>query len=423
MPDRLVSDFLKYPEGNIFIFRKHQNTLLRSAFMAIKKEIYELGLEGEFEFIPSRLMIEDKTNLTKFYFFGLDDEAKIRSTVLDHGYPFRYWFEEFQENKRTQDLEQIDDVLDTFIRVKLPKGMKHQVFFTGNRPRNKYAPFNVYLDKIQESNDEDTLFIDDISYEDMKDKNGEWLLSEQQLAKIQRVKERDYPTYKWRYHAKAVGEESQIYNVDLMKRIKSHLDLPMGEYIVSYDISVDTGYQISATTFGAVGYTNKQNVVILNTYYFSPDAKIRNRIPERVLMPHMVAMTQGEKKAPTEFSKDLQNFESRTSNETGLYCEQKIIDSAEGALRNQYFKDTGQYLRTVSKMDKDDMIEVSRDVMIERQVYVVDRPENEIFWFEMTKYQRDMSDPFNPKLVKVDDHTCDWYQYYCVKNKQKLGIR
>jgi phage terminase large subunit len=391
--------------------------------MAIKKEIYELGLASEFEFIPSRLMIEDKTNLTKFYFFGLDDEAKIRSTVLDHGYPFRYWFEEFQENKKTQDLDQIDEVLDTFIRVRLPKGVKHQAFFTGNRPRNKYAPMNVHLDRIQQAHDDDTLFIDDISYLDMKDKNGEWLLSEQQLEKIMRVKERDPNTYEWRYHASAVGEESQIYNVDLMRKIKSHLDLPLGEQIISFDIVIDTGYQVSATTFGAVGYTNKQNVVILNTSYFSPDSKIRQRIPEKVLAPHQVANSQGEKKAPTELSNDLQDFQRKVTKITGLYCEEKIVDSAEGALRNQYFKDTGQFLLTVSKMEKDDMIELSRDVMIERQVYVVDIPENEIFWFEMTKYQRDMSDPFKPKIVKIDDHTCDWYQYYCVKNKQKLGIR
>jgi len=423
MPEKLVSDFLKVPDGNVFIFRKYQNTLRRSAFMAIKKEIYQLGLQNDFNFVPSALYIEDKTNLTKFYFFGLDDEAKIRSTVLDHGFPFRYWFEEYQENKRISDLEQVEDVLVTFLREKLPKGIKHQVFFTGNRPKNNYDPFNVHLDRVVENKDDDTLFIGNISYQDMVDENGDSLLSDQIIEKIKRVKERDPRTYKWRYHSVAVGEESQIYNVDLIKKINNFQDLPDGEYIMSYDIVIDTGYQVSATTFGAVGYTNKQNVVILNTYYFSPDKEIKKRIPEYILRPHMIATSAYDKKAPTQFVHDLIDFEKRINNETNLYCEQKYVDSAEGALRNQYRNDTGQYLRIVRKTDKDTMIEQSRDVMIERQVYVVDRPENEIFLFEMEKYQRDMSNPLMPKIIKVDDHTCDTYQYYCVMNLQKLGLK
>lgn len=423
MPEKLVSDFLKVPDGNVFIFRKYQNTLKRSAFMAIKKEIYSLGLQDDFNFVPSALYIEDKTNLTKFYFFGLDDEAKIRSTVLDHGFPFRYWFEEFQENKRISDLEQVEDVLVTFEREKLPDGIYHQAFFTGNRPKNNYEPFNIYLDKIIEQKDEDTLFISDISYKDMVDKEGNSLLSDQILKKIERVKERDEKTYKWRYHSIAVGEDSQIYNMELIRMIDDQNDLPQGEYIMSYEIFIDTGYQVSATTFGAIGITNLQNIVVLNTYYFSPDGDIRKRIPDKVLAPHKVAMSQMEKKAPSEFAKDLVLFEQTNTKETNLYCENKYVDSAEGALRTQYFKDTGQFLRTVRKVDKDDMIEQSRDVMIERQLYVVDRPENQIFMFEMSKYQRDMSNPQNPKIVKVDDHTCDWFQYYCTMNQQRLGLR
>lgn len=419
VPEKLLYDFLKYPEGNVIIFRRHQNSLLRSSFSAIRKVIRKYGLENEFEFKESRLIIEDKITGTRFYFFGLDDENKIRSTEMEVGYPFRYWFEEFQENKTLRDIEQIDDILDTFIREQLPEGMYHQALFTGNRPRNKYAENNVYLDKKKEYADEDTMF-HYTTYMDMVDnETGETLLSEQQLSKIAKTKERDPNTYEWRYLGKAVGEESQIYNVDLMKRVKK---LPDDEFLIDVGLSVDTGYQISATTFLAIGITNKLNPVILNTYYFSPDKEIMKRIPNYILEPHNIAHTLSQKKAPSEFSRDLYNFREKIKvmHEVDVY--EPLIDSAEGGLRTQFFRDYGEFLKTVRKKEKDLMIEDSRDVMIERQVYVMDIPENEIFWFEMQKYQRDMSNPERPKIIKVDDHTCDAFQYWCSMNMNELEI-
>lgn len=424
VPDKLVKDFLKVEWGNVMVFRKNQNTILRSSYEAIRKTIYKYGLQDDFDFIESRLIIEDKTNGSRFYFFGLDDENKIRSTVMKYGMPFRYWFEEFQENKTLGHLEQIEDLLSTFFREKLPKGFKHQALFTGNRPRNVHAPFNVYIDnKRKYAEEDDALFVYS-DYEHMVDNDtGETLLSEQELSRIERVKERDNKTYLWRYKGLAVGDETQIYNMDLVETIGSINDLPDDEYIIDFDIIIDTGYQVSATTFGALGYTNKQNVVLLGVAYYSPDKTIIKRIPEEILEPHEVAMTIAEKKAPSEYVTKLYEFEQRITETYNLYIDEKYIDSAEGGLRTQYYKDYGEFLRTVTKKDKEDMIEDSRTVLVERQLYVLDIPENKIFMFEMTKYHRDMTNPERPKIVKVDDHTCDWWQYYCVMNLNKLGLR
>lgn len=424
VPDKLVKDFLKLEWGNVMVFRKNQNTILRSSYEAIRKTIYKYGLQDDFDFIESRLIIEDKTNGSRFYFFGLDDENKIRSTVMKYGMPFRYWFEEFQENKTLGHLEQIEDLLSTFFREKLPKGFKHQALFTGNRPRNVHAPFNVYIDnKRKYAEEDDALFVYS-DYEHMVDNDtGETLLSEQELSRIERVKERDNKTYLWRYKGLAVGDETQIYNMDLVETIGSINDLPDDEYIIDFDIIIDTGYQVSATTFGALGYTNKQNVVLLGVAYYSPDKTIIKRIPEEILEPHEVAMTIAEKKAPSEYVTKLYEFEQRITETYNLYIDEKYIDSAEGGLRTQYYKDYGEFLRTVTKKDKEDMIEDSRTVLVERQLYVLDIPENKIFMFEMTKYHRDMTNPERPKIVKVDDHTCDWWQYYCVMNLNKLGLR
>lgn len=424
VPEKLFYDFLKVPNGNVMVFRKNQNTILRSSFEAIRKVIFKYNMQDDFDFIESRLIIEDLTNGSRFYFFGLDDENKIRSTEMKSGFPFRYWFEEFQENKTLAHLEQIEDLLSTFFREKLPNGLKHQAIFTGNRPRNPHKPFNVYIDKKKQyAHEDDAVFIYS-DYELMKDNvTGEWLLSQQELDRIERVRERDFKTFQWRYKGLAIGDDTQIYNMDLIKKIKSINDLPKGEFIMNFDVVIDTGYQISATTFGAIGITNKLNPVILGTYYFSPDINIEKRIPEYILEPHGVAQTLGEKKAPSEYAVDLYEFRRFIAEKYDLYIDEMYIDSAEGALRTQFFKEYGEFIRTVVKKEKDEMIEDSRIVLVERQLYVIDEPENEIFWFEMEKYQRNMDNPEKPKIIKVDDHCADWWQYWCVMNLNKIGLR
>ena len=421
VPDKLLYDFLKVDKGNIMVFRKHQNSLLRSSYEAIRKSIIKHNLEQDFEFIESRLIIEDRITGTRFYFFGLDDEAKIRSTVMKVGVPFRYWFEEFQENKKLRDLEQIDDLISTFFREKLPKGLKHQAIYTGNRPRNPNKPFNVYIDnKITTADEDDSLFVDSDYEEMVHNETGATLLSDQELARIERVKKRDPDTWLWRYKGIAVGDDTQIYNMDLVKRVK---ELPEDEFIIYIDLVIDAGYQVSATTFLAIATTNKLNAFLLDTYYFSPDKKIKKRIPAWILKPHGVANALKDKKAPSEFSIALHKFGVDINKKYKVRIDERYIDSAEGGLRAQYYKDFSTFLKSVKKKEKDDMIEDSRTVIVEKQLYVLDIPNNEIFWFEMTKYAREEEDGKNPKIIKVDDHTCDCWQYWSVMSLRKLGLK
>lgn len=416
VPDKLLYDFLKYPEGNVIVIRKNQNTLARSAFMAIQRAIYKIGMEDDFEFVPSRLIIEDKLNGSRFYFFGMDDENKIRSTVMKYGEPFRYWIEEYQEFDSIQDLMQIEDLLDTFIREKLPKGLFHQAIHTGNRPRNPYTPLNIHIDKLKEANDPDVVFYNP-NYLNMVDNDtGENLLSEQQMIRINRTKERDLNAFKHRYLGIAIGDDKQVYD---MKNVKVIETLEGEEIILGYDIVIDTGYQVSATTFQAWAYTSKRNALLLGTYYFSPDVDIVKRIPADVLYGHKMARNQTEKKSPSQFVTELIKFEKEINLAYGLSCDDKFVDSAEGGLRNEYFEKTGDFLRPVHKLGKDEMIEISRDVQIEREVYVFNVQSNKIFLFEMSKYSRDEKG----RIIKEDDHTTDTYQYWCVMARDKLGLR
>jgi phage terminase large subunit len=51
----------------------------------------------------------------------------------------------------------------------------------------------------------------------------------------------------------------------------------------------------------------------------------------------------------------------------------QTIDSAEGALRNQYNKDYGIYLTPARKKDKEKMIENVEDLLAQNRVYVLTR--------------------------------------------------
>lgn len=409
----LVVDFLKYDQGNVICFRRYQNTLLKSSYEAIRKQIYKHNLQDQFDFIESRLIIEDKTNGTRFYFFGLDDINKIKSTLMKTGKPFRYWFEEFQENDTIDLLDVIDDVIATFEREILEEGQKHIFHYTLNRPRNPYHIVNVWLDKQIEENDDDV----EIHYSTYKDvvKNGKTLLSQQILDRIQKLKERDYDTYEWRYLGLAVGERLKIYNEKLLRLIN---EMPEDERIIEYQLICDTGYMISATSYQIWAITNKDNVALVDTWYYVPNSDTLKRIPKKYQTNLIVARNENEQKAPSELSKDLYEFWKRKS------IAKEYIDSAEGGLRVQFFRDTGIRLKPVSKLTKEEMIEVSRSVLAEKQVYVFDTPNNQIFLYEFGKYQWDAKslNTAKPKVIKEDDHTVDCFQYFCVMNRKLLDV-
>ncbi|NMM61099.1 terminase large subunit, partial [Priestia megaterium] len=101
------------------------------------------------------------------------------------------------------------------------------------------------------------------------------------------------------------------------------------------------------------------------------------------------------------------------------------IDSAEGALRNQYMKDYGIQLHPIAKKKKVNMIENVQDLLAQGRFFMLRNSNNQIFYEEHKKYQWDadtlQSD--DPKVVKEDDHTCDAFQYYVNDNLRKLNLK
>ncbi|HDR8110416.1 TPA: PBSX family phage terminase large subunit [Bacillus cereus] len=389
---KLITDFLEDEQGNVVCLRKVGKYLSTSIYEQIKWAIYMLGVESEFYFGKSPLIIRHKKTNTAFYFYGCDDPLKLKSAKIAKGYVMALWFEEAAEFAGVED---IDIVEDTFIRQEI-EGKEVKVYFSYNPPRNPYSWINEWLDS--KAGDDD-YFIHHSTY--MDDKKG--FLSQQMIRKIEKYKIHDLDYWRWMYGGEVIGLGDMVYNMNHIQEID---ELPSDDDIILIDTTSDTGHQVSATTHLALAFTKKRNVLLLDTYYYSPANKV-------------------VKKAPSELSTDMKEWMDSVSKTYNRYYDKQTIDSAEGALRNQFFKDYGIRLHPVAKKKKIHMIDNVQDLMAQGRFFVLNTERNKIFIEEHKKYQWDadtlQSD--DPKIIKVDDHTCDAFQYYVNDNLSKLGLK
>jgi phage terminase large subunit len=156
----------------------------------------------------------------------------------------------------------------------------------------------------------------------------------------------------------------------------------------------------------ALALTKKKRVILLDTYYYSPENK-------------------AVKKAPSELSKELKEWMDKIKETYAKPIDVQTIDSAEGALRNQFFKDYSIRLHPIAKKRKVDMIDNVHDLLAQGRVFILDTPNNKIFIEEHKRYQWDPDTlhTADPKVMKDSDHTCDAFQYYVNDNLQKLGLK
>ena len=101
-----------------------------------------------------------------------------------------------------------------------------------------------------------------------------------------------------------------------------------------------------------------------------------------------------------------------------------MIDSAEGALRNQYMLDYEIALQPVAKRSNLQMVDIVQNALAQGRIFFLDKPANEIFYDEHKKYQWDektlRSD--NPKVVKTEDHTVDGLKYVLLTTAKHWGL-
>ncbi len=391
---QLVMDFLQDSQANVLIMRKVANTIELSVYEQIKWAIYMLHVDSLFEFKKSPYRIVDKRNGTAFYFSGVDDPQKLKSMIIAHGYVRYLWFEELAEFDSWQE---VDMVRASFTRKQLPPGAHVGTYYSYNPPKNPYEWINEWVTQREGMSN---WYVDHSTYEDVTLPN---ILSQDYIDEINTVKQNNYDYYRWMYLGEVIGLGTNIYNMDNFQAIDK---LPTDDYITNVYYSVDTGHEVSATTCGAYGLTKKGNLILLDTYYYSPQGK-------------------SHKKPPSELSKDLKNFIDKVTEWIGKQPTRMTIDSAEGALDNQFYNDYGIHWHKVNKLKKVDMIDRVQDLLAQGRFYYLKRPENEIFIAEHQKYQWDentlQSD--DPKVIKEDDHTCDSFMYLCVDNERDFGLK
>lgn len=368
-----------------------QHKYLRDAvYRQIQWGLEMLNISNEFLFRVSPLQIIHKKTKSAFYFYGIDDPFKTKSNAI--GDVIALWYEEaanFTSN------EVFDQTNATFIRQKSPFADHVKIFYSWNPPKNPYNWVNEWIDSLRGKKD---YLIHHSTYLD--DELG--FTEEQQLALIETYKENDYDYYRWLYLGEVIGMGDNVYNMNLFHSLN---ELPTDDHLITIDVAIDTGHQVSATTCLALGLTAKGNVILLDTYYYSPAGQLN-------------------KKAPSDLTKELRDFMVKVAKKYNMNINMRTIDSAEGGIRNQFFKDYQIRLHPVAKSKKADMIDNVHDLLAQGRFYYLDIPANKIFVEEHKKYQWDEKtlNTDKPEVIKEDDHTCDAFQYYVKDNLRKLKL-
>lgn len=392
---KLATEMKKHTQAkhkvNVVCMMSQHKYLRDAVYLQIKWALNMLGIANEYRYRMSPLTIIHKRTGSAFYFYGVDDPLKLKSNAI--GDIISLWYE---EAANFQSSEVFDQTNATFIRQRSKYVDQVKVYYSWNPPKNPYDWVNEWVEKCKELDDH---LVDHSTYLD--DELG--FTESQQLKLIQTYRDNDEDYYKWLYLGEVIGLGTLIYN---MTHFNSLDELPEDDYITQICFSIDSGHQISATTCGCYAITRKNNVILLDTYYYSPDGKIN-------------------KKAPDELAKDLHDFIEKCQTEYNKFAYKITIDSAEGALKNQYYKDFGVAFHPVAKAKKVDMIDYVQNLLAQGRFFYLDTEDNKIFIKEHRDYRwdEDTLHSDDPKVIKIDDHTCDQFQYFVKDNLNDLGLK
>lgn len=408
---------LSKEECSAVIIRRYQNTLRNSVYKEEKRALKRFYLEEGTDYTafksPAEIHLNNGNNI---YFAGGDDYEKIKG-MIDENTPIKIlWFEELTEFDGPDD---IDQIIATFTRGNDDWFI---VLYSYNPPKNKFNWVNQWAEKMSQRKD---CIVTQSDYRTVPEK---WL-GKIFIEQAEEMKKNDEKRYKWIYLGEVIGLEGLIYNPDLVEYVDEDYLEKNNIKILYIDFSIDSGHQTSATTCGAYGYGSDGYWYLLDTYYYSPHEK-------------------SNKKAPSELSRDIFNFELAINKKFKAGTDKETIDSAEGALRNQYFKDYGRRLHPVDKgTNKEQLIDYSQDFLAKKKFRVLNNNNNQIFKKENENYMwlKDSVEKGKPIPDKTEkaflssekyyntytndyaysyaDHTQDQFQYWIKDNLQKLGLK
>ena len=397
------------------ILRRYQNLLRNSVYKEIKKACKRLGLVEKNDYYayvsPMQIVF---ANGNTIYFASGDDYEAVKGMTDENKSIKKVWFEELTG---WDDADEIDQIIATFTRG---NNTYFNAFYSYNPPKNRFHWVNLWKEsKVQR---DDYLF----SESDYRTVPKDWL-GPIFIDEAERLKQYDEKRYRWIYLGEVIGIEGLIYNPDLLIIEEPNYIEKNKLRILYVDFAIDCGHQTSATSCGAYGYATDGRWYRLDTYYYSPHEKSR-------------------KKAPSELAQDLFDFRNYICKKYNTIVDTETIDSAEGALRNQYFAMFGIKLTPVNKgKDKEELIEYSQDFLDTGKYVILNTPNNWIHIKEMKNYMwvKDSVEKGKPMPDKEEkeltgetyynthtndysyyyaEHSCDDFQYYVKNNLQKLGL-
>lgn len=411
----IVFNCISDDDCSAVILRRYQNLLRNSVYKEIKKACKRLGLVEKVDYYayvsPMQIVF---ANGNTIYFASGDDYEAVKGMTDENKSIKKVWFEELTG---WDDADEIDQIIATFTRG---NSTYFNAFYSYNPPKNRFHWVNLW--KESKLLRDDYLF----SESDYRTVPKNWL-GPIFIDEAERLKKYDEKRYRWIYLGEVIGIEGLIYNPDLFIIENPNYIEENKLRILYVDFAIDCGHQTSATSCGAYGYATDGRWYRLDTYYYSPHEKSR-------------------KKAPSELAQDLFDFRNYICKKYSTIVDTETIDSAEGALRNQYFAMFGIKLTPVNKgKDKEELIEYSQDFLDTGKYVILNTPNNWIHIKEMKNYMwvKDSVEKGKPVPDKEEkelvgetyynthtndysyyyaEHSCDDFQYYVKNNLQKLGL-
>jgi phage terminase large subunit len=435
-------------EDNCFAIgiRRYSNTIRQSNFAEMKEALNSFGAIEGTDYIAnvSPMKIQIVGNGNTMYFGGLDDYNKLKGMIASRDIDNEIDRQNIDKIIAQEQLQKLSSSISSKAQVKyvlisemneiqdeeyilqtvatFSRGQKNYfcVLYEYNPPKNKFHWVNRWTEEM--SKREDTL----VHHSDYRTVPKTWL-GDIFIQQAEELKKIDEERYNHIYLGHVTGIEGLIYNFDLFTIIDRLED---GERIIDFDMYIDGGHQTSSTTYLAFARTNKKRIVLLDTYFYNPKDK-------------------QTKKAPSQYAVDLSDFRSYIAEKYNTNCDTMIIDSAEGALRNEYFLLTGNRLKGVGKGTNEDMWDNVQSLLAQGRVCILNNSNNQIFIIEHKNYEykegsveackpeankteKDLKREINGKYYNTHsksysnyyaDHTCDAFKYGVWENKRKYGLK
>jgi phage terminase large subunit len=303
---KIVYNCLANDNCSAVALRSHKTELRNSVFKELKRACKRLGLIEGIDYKTTVAPMEIKfNNENTIYFAGGDDYEAVKGMIDENKLIKIVWFEELTGFK---DEDTIDQIKATFTRGNNDWFM---ALYSYNPPKNKYDWVNQW--KASKVGDKDYL----ISHTDYRSVPEEWI-GTKAIEEAEKLKKNDVKRYNWIWLGEIIGLEGLIYNPDMIQYIQEEYLRDIVK-ILYLDFSIDSGHQTSATACNCYGYGTDGYWYLLDIYYYSPNEK-------------------PNKKAPSELSRDIFNFEIAMNKKWKAPTDKETIDSAERSFKKSIFQ-------------------------------------------------------------------------------------